>query len=554
MAIIAFLFSGRLPDDCVDDTDVRSRLVRTLVAESVAGRAISATLGDGLVLFDELAFRPKLVQKYRSGHPCDDPPPSLADPLQPSLGAWTNVLQQETFALVGEPDWTYEVQSQADPRAVAYLLSDFAQAHREAWHTGDPNVIDTALAAGPLTAFAVAPITKSTAIRLHQALIPADDYIGAMHVDAGHPGLFRVLWRDLIPTHQVVGTDLRFVDVLPGHEPDRYPLEEEEVLSENWWSGVGASSFSWIALADAFDYSNTIDPSPDSPRGATVRAALNRILAQTPMEQIIRQLTNDTSRFPPGPQLFSAAKMPGADDVVVPEAKLRGYVLNPNHPDGRHKARLFQELLCIEADDWQFLAEQLRRGVRRAPALREVRGDDFGVRFSVISAVKGRNGSVKPVLSGWIVRPGEVATLVTALVARRGTEADIEASDVPVLLPGSRQQWELLWDVAAAAASGAADLTVPNPVFTTRVPSMGAWLAEGAEGAALVRVLEESSGFATWLRAAAHGGPGPGSGTWTAAPMRGYDRASAWADTFAEVLGWHGIECEVYATFDGESS
>jgi|GEM_PF-2079477 len=534
MAVFAFLFRCRSPEAPIADDDVRTRIVRTLVAESAAGGAISATVRDGLTLFEDLAFRPTQVRKFRRGQPPprDDLAVVRRDAVQPFTPAWTSVVSEEVFALVGEPDWVFSVRSQSDPRAVMYLLADFAEAYRAAWHTGDPRVIDTGLAAGPLTVFAVAPILQSSAARVHDALAGAGGYLGAMEVDAGHAGLFRVLWTDLIPTHQVVGTDLKFVDVLPGRDADRYDLDKEEEPGENWWREVGASSFSWTTEADAYGPSNSVEPLPDSPRGATVREHLSRLVTLSPMEQIIHQLAYDPTRFPLGPQSFSAATIPGADDVAIPEAKLAGYVLNLAHRVGRHKARLFQELLGIEADDWRFLAEQLRRGVRRAPALRQVRGDEFGVRFDVVVAVKGRNGAVKPVLSGWIVRPGQPASLTTAWVARRGTEADIAADDIAVLPPASRQQWELLWEAAAVAAGESAHLTVPNPVFAARNHTTGVWRVEGAEGVApLVAVPDEPSGFATWLRDAGHGGAGPRARTWVAAPVRGYDRASAWATT-----------------------
>ncbi|UXA15854.1 hypothetical protein KXD97_32450 (plasmid) [Mycobacterium sp. SMC-8] len=553
MAIFAFLFGHRSPDAPIADGDVRTRIVRALVAESVAGVEISTTIRDGLTLFEDLAVRPTQVRKFRGGQPPprDDLAAVRGEAARPFKRPWTVVISEEVFAPVGEPDWVFSVRSQSDPRAVMYLLSDFAEAHREAWHTGDPRVIDTELAAGPLTAFAVAPVPRCSAARLHNALANAAGYLGAMEVDAGHPGLFRVLWTGLIPTHQVVGTNLRFLDNMPGHEADRYALDEEEEPGDNWWWQTGASSFSWIAEAGAYGPSNAVKPLPDSPRGATVREHLSRLVKLSPMEQIISELADDPAKFPPGPQTFSASKMPGADGVTVPEAKLAGYALNPAHPSGRHKARLFRELLGIEADDWRFLAGQLRRGVRRAPALRQVRGDEFGVRFDVVVAVKGRNGAVKPVLSGWILRPGQPASLTTAWVARRGTEADVAADDVAVLPPTSRQQWELLWEAAAVAAGEAAQLTVPNPVFVAQDHTTEVWRAEGAEGAALVAVPDEPSGFATWLRRTGRGGAGPRSGTWVAAPVRGYDGASAWADTFAEVLGWHGIDCEVYAMLDG---
>jgi hypothetical protein len=207
--------------------------------------------------------------------------------------------------------------------------------------------------------------------------------------------------------------------------------------------------------------------------------------------------------------------------------------------------KLFRDLLEIEAGDWQYLAAQLRRGVRDAPAIRTGVSDEHGVRFNVVSAVLGRNGVVKPVPSAWIVKPDEPPILTTAFLAPAGVSVDTDVAPVPILPIARQRDWELLWQVAAAAASEAAQIVVPEPM---RV--FGTWYKTGAEGFATVRVFDARRDFAKWLRSAGHGRAGHKSGTWVTAPVRGYDAASAWAHTFAEVLGWHGIKCEVDAWED----
>ena len=48
-------------------------------------------------------------------------------------------------------------------------------------------------------------------------------------------------------------------------------------------------------------------------------------------------------------------KLPNAQNAVVNIAKLRDYSLNPNHPEGKHKARAFREKLRIRRDDAELL-------------------------------------------------------------------------------------------------------------------------------------------------------------------------------------------------------
>jgi hypothetical protein len=49
--------------------------------------------------------------------------------------------------------------------------------------------------------------------------------------------------------------------------------------------------------------------------------------------------------------------IPNADNAVVDIRKLRDYCLNPDHDDGKHKARLFSTILSMAAED----AQELRR-------------------------------------------------------------------------------------------------------------------------------------------------------------------------------------------------
>ena len=86
--------------------------------------------------------------------------------------------------------------------------------------------------------------------------------------------------------------------------------------------------------------------------------------------------------------------------------KLEGYVLNPGHREGRHKARLFESVLGVT------LANQdiLRRAILSAAASSdqaEPRGDNghgevYVLRFP-LETERGR----ATVLTAWIIRHGE---------------------------------------------------------------------------------------------------------------------------------------------------
>ena len=75
--------------------------------------------------------------------------------------------------------------------------------------------------------------------------------------------------------------------------------------------------------------------------------------------------------------------VPNAHLAVVDDAKLVEYCLNPQHPRGRHKARVFRSRLEIKAPkEFQILRDALLAAVKTSVAsVGEV--DSFGQRYIV---------------------------------------------------------------------------------------------------------------------------------------------------------------------------
>jgi len=99
------------------------------------------------------------------------------------------------------------------------------------------------------------------------------------------------------------------------------------------------------------------------------------------------------------------ATLPNADRALLYIAKLRDYCLNPQHPDGRHKARVFKASLSLGRDDTEWLGSTLLAGVRAA-ALIGQETTSFGTRYAVDIVVE-TNGRRAIVRTGWIVRIGQ---------------------------------------------------------------------------------------------------------------------------------------------------
>ena len=98
-------------------------------------------------------------------------------------------------------------------------------------------------------------------------------------------------------------------------------------------------------------------------------------------------------------------KLPGAEHAVVEISKLRDYCLNPQHPRGRHKARVIASALGFTAAD----SDVLRQALSDAAAQYDVKlgeKDDYGQRYMLDFPLTGPAGEAL-VRSNWIVLTGE---------------------------------------------------------------------------------------------------------------------------------------------------
>ena len=104
-------------------------------------------------------------------------------------------------------------------------------------------------------------------------------------------------------------------------------------------------------------------------------------------------------------------KIPGGDAAIVDPEKLSGYCLNPEHPRGKHKARVFATL-GFTAEN----ASELRAALLKAAATADsqpVASDQFGDRYVIEFETKGPRAT-GIIRSTWIIRRGETLPRLTS--------------------------------------------------------------------------------------------------------------------------------------------
>jgi len=95
-------------------------------------------------------------------------------------------------------------------------------------------------------------------------------------------------------------------------------------------------------------------------------------------------------------------KLPNGDKAVVDMRTLTEYCLSPDHPTGKHKARVFASAMGMTVRD----AEPLRRILLAAAGDGEAtvaKTDTYGSRFVIESSAEGVRGPVR-IRSVWVVR------------------------------------------------------------------------------------------------------------------------------------------------------
>ena len=75
-------------------------------------------------------------------------------------------------------------------------------------------------------------------------------------------------------------------------------------------------------------------------------------------------------------------KLPNGVHAVVEISKLRDYCLDPQHPRGRHKTRVFAVTFGLTQADAPFLRDELLRAAREVDAV-PAEADQYGERLTV---------------------------------------------------------------------------------------------------------------------------------------------------------------------------
>jgi hypothetical protein len=97
-------------------------------------------------------------------------------------------------------------------------------------------------------------------------------------------------------------------------------------------------------------------------------------------------------------------RIPGSERAVVDDAKIRDYLLSPEHPVGGPKARLFKSL-GLSRSDWVAVKEIIAGFTKSEAQLGKQTG--FGQKYVVEGTIEGPGGRTATIVVVWIVLAAE---------------------------------------------------------------------------------------------------------------------------------------------------
>ena len=120
--------------------------------------------------------------------------------------------------------------------------------------------------------------------------------------------------------------------------------------------------------------------------------------------------------------------LPHHEKAVVPLEKLRDYALDPNHPVGKNKARVFKSALGMERGHADVLAEILKASLSRSPAVRGLK-QEYGDHWITYHEIVGLSGNPVVVTAVWIYRVEQVdvPVLISCYIEPQGPKKLAEA-------------------------------------------------------------------------------------------------------------------------------
>ncbi len=109
--------------------------------------------------------------------------------------------------------------------------------------------------------------------------------------------------------------------------------------------------------------------------------------------------------------------LPNIENAIIDPRKLSGYALNPEHPVGGNKAKVFESTLGYNKSNADDLMKQVYSKLSESESVIG-KLDQYGQRYTVDMNITGPNGNSKVVRTGWIIKPESIVPELTTIYVK----------------------------------------------------------------------------------------------------------------------------------------
>lgn len=115
--------------------------------------------------------------------------------------------------------------------------------------------------------------------------------------------------------------------------------------------------------------------------------------------------------------ITESGTLQNAEYAVIDPKKLAAYALNPNHPSGANKARVFASALGYNTSNIDNLIYKVKKEILTTPATIGLQ-DNFGQRMFVDIKIIGANGKVAVIRTGWMYETDAFVPRMTTIYVK----------------------------------------------------------------------------------------------------------------------------------------
>ncbi|WP_205694240.1 DUF6883 domain-containing protein [Clostridium manihotivorum] len=109
--------------------------------------------------------------------------------------------------------------------------------------------------------------------------------------------------------------------------------------------------------------------------------------------------------------------LPNVENAKIDPRKLTDYALNPDHPVGGNKAKVFESALGYNKSNADELMNQVYEKLNVSESVLG-KVDQYGQRYTVDMLISGPNGNTTTVRTGWILKPGSNVPEMTTIYVK----------------------------------------------------------------------------------------------------------------------------------------